>query len=316
MSIKKHSTLFILTVICSFNSFSQLLFEGKIIGEIFYRNAPNSITQIISYYKGNSSRFEIEMKDSLGSSVFKPNFIIINDYLKGERLILSEKLNNTAVIFDLPLIDDNIQHTEKISEYVMFAKYDCQKTILTYTLSKNKKQEQSIIYVNNNFSVNRSNGMVDSTKYTKLPLSIDSYSTENGNHTYRATSILENTLNSNLFNTINTDGYTLLDVRKEQRACANENTTIDTIISDKYSVYSMNELQDLKKSAATKEDFDTAAEIKDVIEKRKLIESKDGKYSKLFLSELHQLLNTCISNNDYVYAHDLTNEIIKRFKMK
>lgn len=314
MYLKRNKITFILIVLCSLNSLAQLLFEGKIEGEIFYRNAPNNITKINSYYKGDKSRFEIELKDSVSSSSFKPNFIIINDFVKGERFIISEKSNKTILVLDLPAFDNNSQQTEKTSDYVMFAKYDCQKTILTYTLTKDNSQGQSIIYVNNNFSVNKPNGKTEDSKYYKLPLSIESSSKEKGNHTYRATNINENNLNDNLFSSLTIEGYTLLDAKAKQRASETENIKVEDASTDKYSKYTINELQDLKKAAAVKEDFDTAAEIKDIIDKRKLMESKDGKYSKLYLSQLHQLLNMSISNYDFVFASELSEEIIKRSK--
>lgn len=314
MYFKHYFITIILISLCSLNSWAQLLFEGKIEGEIFYRNAPNNITKINSYYKGDKSRFEIELKDSVSSSSFKPNFIIIDDFIKGERYIISEKNNKTIVALHLPAVDNNSQQTEKTSDYVMFAKYDCQKTILTYTLTKDNSQGQSIIYVNNNFSVNKPNGKTDDSKYYKLPLSIESSSKEKGNHIYRATNIIENNLNDNLFSSSIIEGYTLLDVKAKQRSSESENIKIEEASTDKYSKYTINELQDLKKAAAAKEDFDTAAEIKDVIDNRKLIESKDGKYSKLYLSQLHQLLNMSISNYDFVFASELTEEIIKRSK--
>lgn len=269
---------------------------------------------MISYFKKDRSRFEIDFKDSLSSLSFKPDFSIINDYKKGERLILTEIPIKTAVLFDLQHIDNNKQSLEKTSDYVFFAKYDCQKTVLTYTLTKDNTIGQSIIYVNNNFSVNRPNGSIDSSLYYNLPLSIESATKDKGNNIYRAINMLENTVNDNLFNTANYEGYAFIDARPKQRSSANENTKIESIDNDKYGKFSISELQTQKKAAAAIEDFDKAAEIKEVIDKRKTMETIDGKYGKLFLSELHQQINVAISNNDFITAFELNEEIAKRSK--
>ena len=299
-------TIFLVTI-----ASSQKYFEGKITQDITYSNNAIGNSKSISYYKGNKSRTELN-----NLKVDNPyTSISIMDFEKREMLMIMEmpKLKSkTATLMDYGLVERPIEKLEKIEDYKTILNHKCQKIVISTIV--NGKETITKGYADLNYSVP---AMVDlNGKIIDYPLFFEIeivMSTMTMSMT--VLDISEEILPENLFSSNIPVGYQLTDVRKNkgQTITSSNNALSNTnyIKAEDYSKYTDSEL-DTKLAAALKiEDFDTAAKLKEVIEKRS---GPILKYRSKTIPELQDLLKIAVSKEEFETANQIQEEIKKRSK--
>ncbi len=289
----------------------QKYFEGKITQDITYSNSAMGNSKSISYYKGNKSRTEI-------NNLIEANpytSISIMDFEKKEMLMIMEmpKLKSkTATLMDYGLVDRPMETIEKFEDYKIILNHKCQKIVISTTV--NGKKTITTGYADLNYSVpamvDLNGKIIDYPLFFEIEIVMPSMTM-----TMTVLDISEEILPENLFSSNIPVGYKLTDVRKTkgQTITSSNNALSNTnyIQAEDYNKYSDTEL-DTKLAAAIKiEDFDTAAKLKEVIEKRN---GPILKYRSKTTLELEDMLKIAVSKEEFDTANQIQEELKKRSK--
>lgn len=311
MISNKYFLIFSLIVISVEFVIGQKKFEGKITQEVTYSNNAMANSTIISSYKGNKCRTDLNLL--AGDNPY--NSINIIDFEKREMLMLMDmpKLKTkTASLMDYSLVERPIEKFEKFEDFKTIFNHICQKVVISTIV--NGKETITKGYADLNYSVT---AMIDlNGKIIDYPLFLEVeiiMSTMTMSMT--VINISEETLPESLFSSNIPAGYQLTDMRKNKsqtnissnNALNSENYTK----TEDYSKYTDSELDTKLQTALKIEDFDTAAKLKEVIEKRG---GSLFKYKSKSLTELQDMLKIAISKEEFEKASQIQEEIKKRSK--
>ncbi len=311
MNLNKYFFVLYLIVITVVSVFSQTYFEGKITQESVYtsKSANNLIMNF--YYKNNKVRTDYDLLT--GASQFTS--ISIVDLDKRERVMLMNmpKLKSkSATLSDVDLIERPNERIEKFEDYKTIFNHKCQKIVLTSTI--NGKETKVTGYADLNYLLKT---LVDfNGKTIDYPLFFESETVTPTMGTIITTvlNITEETLDEDIFNTSIPSDYSLIDTRKKKgQTIVSSNNVLNSSLNngktEDYSQFTNSELDSKLQAALKIEDFDTAAKLKEVIEKRS---GPILKYKSKSLLELQDLLKIAVSKEEFETANLIQEEIKKR----
>lgn len=311
MILNKYILVFSLIVLTVEFAIGQKYFEGKITQDVTYSNNAMANSTIISSYKGNKSRTDLNLLT--GDNPYSS--ITIIDFGKREMLMLMDmpKLKTkTASLMDYSLMERPIEKLEKFEDYKTILNHKCQKIVISTIL--NGKETITKGYADLNYSIA---AMIDlNGKIIDYPLFFEvEIIMPTMTMSMNVLNISEEVLPEDFFNSNIPVGYVLSDLRKnkKQTITSSNNALSNTnyIKTEDYSKYTDSEL-DTKLQAALKiEDFDTAAKLKEVIEKRG---GSLFKYKSKSLTELQDMLKVAVSKEEFETATQIQEEIKKRSK--
>jgi len=289
-------------------SFSQKIFEGKVLGETVRENVPENMkayvknTTSVSYYKKNKLRYE-----SIGDNT---NTVVICDFAKGSQLVYLEmniggKIIKSATLSDIP-ISDVIENNEKTDEYRTIAGHKCQRVNSSNTL--NGKVYKSFSFFCDEYLMN---GRYTSSGPTYIGMGFETTMEIEGQGLMimRTTSISEEPVSNALFSLTPPSGFELKDQRKDPGSASVQEANW---AANDFNDLSDSELKTKLDNALAKEDYDTAKSLKDEMDIRK--KKALGKYGQYSDIELKKMMDDSVSKDDFATAQELKNELERRSK--
>lgn len=306
IGIKEGLTLLVI-VFSSTISLCQKYFEGKAVTDISYSNTPENMksslipTQSVWYYKKNKSRYESNSIIKQGDKTISYSSTMIFDYVKGDWMMLMDMpIYNlrTATLHNISKINAQNYKTEKLDDFKEILGHKCQKIIVISSV--NNIETKISGYADMNYEINAG---IDENGYSlNSPLFFESETemATTGTIITKIVSLNEGIYDDSFFSLDCPSGYKLTDSRKSFN---------NGIKEEQFENISINELETKLAEALKIEDFDKAARLKDVIEKRG---GSLFKYKSKTIAELQEMLKKAVTTEDFDTATQIQEEIKKR----